>query len=143
MRLIGLVVIALALISVSNQSQLSFGEFVGGHNKEEVRQFKITGSSDEKFNKLMPNRRLTVRIMGGKMLTFFGPAWECMQSAGQQKPLCGNRPCLAEEGYLHKFAYEVIFSKPATVVADFWSHPSSATFKFTAGSKWLTFAPLK
>ena len=143
MRFIGLIVVALALVSMSHQSQMSFGEFVGGHNLEDSRVLKVTRSSDDKFNKLMPNQKLVVRVVsGGKVLIFDGPNNMCVKSNAQAKPNCSQTPSFDHEIYLLKFAYEVIFSK-STTIADFWAAPKTGTFRYTAGSKWLEFTPAK
>ena len=141
MRSISLLVLTLVLVSLSSQHQLSFQEFVQGHEGyENSRDFVIVTSSDAKFNKLAKGKRMIVRSFSNTEYAFFGPCSTCKKDS-MHTPFCTSRNCLLTDRYLQRFAYHVIFTK-SYLAAEFWKRPASGQFKIAVRSDSLTFQPI-
>ena len=142
MKVIAIVVIALALVSVSKTNQISFGEFVEGQNQGAlVREFIITGSSDAKFNRDVEKYKQIIKVTTAQSLAYFSPCNTCTKLKNQTKPSCTKKACNSEQSYIQDFVYNLISKQYAA--SEFWKAPARGSSKFVAGKKWISFVPLK
>ena len=135
MRVVSLIVVALALASVSNQSFLSFGEFVEGHDAVATsgKVFEIIGGAEQRFQSLINGRRTkpTVVVQDQNTISLHGLCNTCTSSHGKS-PVCTRINCDYDTNYLQAYASAIIFHQ-RSASAYFWSK-SFGTFHL-AGAK--------
>ena len=141
MRHIGLVVIALGMVSISSQGMVSFADFVGGHNLA-AKMYKVTGSSDSKFNNLMPNHNLFIAVNSGNVLRFEGPCTSYTKYPNEDKPTGAWLVCEKDKKYLQDFVANLLFLRKSAG-SEFWNAPNKGSFTFKGNSKWLTLTRVK
>ena len=115
MRIASLIVIALALASVSNQSFLSFGEFIEGHEPTTTsgRIFEITGGNmHSRFETLIKAKkwRPTIVVQDPNTVSIEGLCNSCTSSNGKA-PVCTKKACDGDSNYLQEYITEIISNK--------------------------------
>ena len=89
MRLICLLLIALALFSVANQKAVGFGEFVQGH-EQTIKKFKIYHAT--KGADYLKAADVFVILRSGTILELEGPCGTCTSTSGKA-PVCTKKTC--------------------------------------------------
>ena len=82
MRNIYLLIIALALVSVANQSFSSFGEFIEGHNEDQKR-FKIYGTNSRALTNYVKANQVFAIAKTKVILEFQSPCGTWTKSPGR------------------------------------------------------------
>ena len=143
MRSILLVAICLALLSMSNQSLLSFGEFIEGHERpSDPKLFRVeVGSTDRKFDLLIGSIKVLIRSKDEKGMGMKSPCGTCVFIVGgkNKQPDCRLNKCTENELYVHNFVKDVCFFDPATTAPFLWKQEALASIRLRSNGKYITF----
>ena len=130
MRSICLLLIALALVSVSNQGKVKFGEFVQAHEAAE-KKFVLVKSTSSVLTKYAQNNKVFVIVSSPKEIKLQTPCGSCTSSQGKA-PQCPNVKCQGSSKAAFDLAKNTLFAKP-NPAAFFWSQSSTAVWKTSKG----------
>ena len=147
MKILSVIVIALALASVSNQQMLSFGDFVEGHmppaasSKKSTAKssafsahgkLRIKGGSDERFNRLVGFRRVILNPKSDSEFSLEGLCGITCTYTGNGVPPCATPPanCEANDKYVYEMASRIIFLQPIGSARLFWRLRGSTSGNF-------------
>ena len=136
MRLVILVVIALALVSVSSQNLLGFGEFIEGHNAAKV--FKVIKCTDATFNKAVQSMNILASAGTSKSMGLIGSCSTCSNILGKA-PVCTPKGCTPAQREANNYINTIVFANPSTSASKFWDQKSTGPFEVKDGSRSVTF----
>ena len=139
-----LLVIALALVSVSNQNPMSFGHFVGGTNQVKTmigRSFSIKNSSDDKFNRLLGSQvNLIAAYNTGELVFVINKQFRCIKLQNFS-PVCEYTVFSEDNKYLLQFLYNIVFEDPKTAEV-LYKKVTDGKFIFKSKKHFLTLYPM-
>ena len=131
MRSIYLLLIALALVSVSSQGKVNFGEFVEAHEAAE-KKFVLLKSSSTELTKFAQNNKVFVIVTRGTKIELKTVCGSCTSTDGRT-PQCPTVKCVGASRTAFNDAKAILFAQknPAKF---FWSQNSSVVnLKTTRG----------
>ena len=123
MRKICLLVIALALVSVTNQNLLSFGEFIEGHDAEPPKKFRVMSSSISALVKYAMTHRIYVIAKSRTNVELQSPCGSSTRTSNVKKS------CSESANKAHEEAKTILFAKPDST-GSLITHGGKAPFPF-------------
>ena len=139
MKSVRLAVVVLALVSISNQNLLGFGEFIAGHNPA-AKIYNLVKISDEKYNKALRSMSVVIYSFSAEQYNVIGPCfvWEVrvnLKSADGYE----NKGCTLDEIAAQRYVVNIIGQNYIKSGSIFFKQSPNVPFDIKDGSRSITF----
>ena len=131
-----MIVVMLALASMSSQNLLGFGEFIAGHN--ELKIFKVLKVSDAKYNKVISSMRIAIHPISAEQFDLDGPCFRSIATVNRE-PYYSLKTCKPDQSEAQRYVYTLLNIKLANSASILFKQKPKVDFEIKEGSRSITF----
>ena len=137
MRIVGVLLLALLLASVSNQRLVGFGEFVGGHESSPKRYEILTTSMPSLNDALRRNHKFFINVYSNNEYSLEAAYGVCTKT-GNSTPKCThNKNTRFADIAAYAEAGTLVFTWP-NAASELWSGKYGRLFEYKSGRESIT-----